>query len=98
MCHFGPFDKPVNNYDLLNPNSKLTQNILYLHSMETFIYHLINIASLNKDKTKITSLGPFAVVLQRILGHAETAKSRLGHPDSLNKTNYTPLYKGLKLK
>jgi hypothetical protein len=43
--------------------------------METFIYADMKKASLEKDETKIPTLGPYAAALSFILGNA--SKSRL---------------------
>ena len=44
--------------------------------METFIYGDLKKASLNKDITKVKTLGPYAAVLNRILNRSLT--TRLG--------------------
>ena len=38
--------------------------------METFIFNDMKKASLNKDETKIPTLGPYAAALSYIIGHA----------------------------
>ena len=50
-----------------DPESGLTKLILYLYSMQTFLYGEINRASRNKDKTKIKTLGPYSFVLSWIV-------------------------------
>ena len=45
----------------------MTQTLIYIHSMETFIYSDLKKASLNKDIDKVKTLGPYAFVLQHIL-------------------------------
>ena len=49
----GDFDKPLSPKILSDPNHPITAHILYLYSMETFIYGDLNRASREKDKTKI---------------------------------------------
>ena len=44
--------------------------ILYLHTMETFIYPNLKKASREKDISKIMTLGPYALVLSFILDSA----------------------------
>ena len=48
----------------------MTQIMVYIHSMETFIYKDLKKASLNKDITKVKTLGPYAYVLGEILNKA----------------------------
>ena len=53
--------------DLLDPDNPLPQMILYIYSMETFLYNEINKASRNKDKSKISTLGPYSFALCLII-------------------------------
>ena len=46
-------DKPLTAKILSNPDHKITKRILYLYSMESFIYFELNKASRNKDISKI---------------------------------------------
>ena len=52
---------------LFNPDHLVTQTLLYIHAMETFIYKDLKKASLEKDITKVKTLGPYAFVLSEIL-------------------------------
>ena len=45
----------------------MTQTLIYIHSMETFIYKDLKKASLQKDITKVKTLGPYAKVIGTIL-------------------------------
>ena len=54
-----------------NLDHKVTKFLLYLHTMETFIYRDLKNASLNRDDEKISSLGPYAMCLSYILGNAQ---------------------------
>ena len=49
----GNIDKPLSPKILSNPNHPVTRHILYLYSMESFIYSQLNRASREKDATKI---------------------------------------------
>ena len=49
----GDLDKPLTPSILSNPEHAITQHILYIYSMETFIYKELNLASRVKDKSKI---------------------------------------------
>ncbi len=45
----------------------VTQTLIYIHSMETFIYKDLKKACLQKDITKVKTLGPYAWVMSCIL-------------------------------
>ena len=51
MANLRDLDKPLNKEILSDPCNKVTKHILYLYSMETFIYANLNRASREKDKT-----------------------------------------------
>ena len=53
-----------------NPRHEVTKFLLYLHTMETFIYKELKNASRNQDDERIGSLGPYAMCLSYILGNA----------------------------
>ena len=48
---------------------KVTKFLLYLHTMETFIYKELKNASINQDDERIETLGPYAMCLSYILGN-----------------------------
>ena len=70
IANLGDLDKPLTPQILSDPNSKDTRHILYLYSMESFIYPELNRASREKDETKIKFYGPFAAALSYIIYHA----------------------------
>jgi hypothetical protein len=41
-----------------------------MHSLETFLYQELKKASLNKDQTRIPTLGPYAAALNYIVENA----------------------------
>ena len=47
------FNKPLTPKILSNPKHKITKHLLYLYSMESFIYSDMNEACRKKDKSKI---------------------------------------------
>ena len=53
IAKLGDLNKPLTPKILSNPNNTLTQHILYLYSMESFIYPELNRASREKDESKI---------------------------------------------
>ena len=63
-------NQPINPEKLHDPDHPVTQIMVYIHSMETFIYKDLKKASLNKDITKVKTLGPYAYVLGEILNKA----------------------------
>lgn len=70
LIDMADMDKPLTERILSNPNHKITRHILYLYSMESFIYAELNRASREKDVTKIKYYGAFAAALSYILYHA----------------------------
>lgn len=51
IADLGDLEKPLTPKILSNPNHKITKHLLYLYSMETFIYADLNRACRKKDKT-----------------------------------------------
>ena len=60
-------NQPLSYKILFDPDHPVTQTLIYIHSMETFIYKDLKKASLEKDITKVKTLGPYAVGLGTIL-------------------------------
>ena len=65
------FDTPIPVADFFDANSNICKTILYVYSMETFVYKTLNSSSRNKDASKIATLGPFAAAMSFILYRAE---------------------------
>ena len=63
-------DLPLTPSILSNPNHAITRHILFIYSMESFIYADMNRASRNKDKSKIKFYGAFAAALSYIIYNA----------------------------
>ena len=56
---------------LENTSHPVTKFILYLHTLESFLYKDLKTASRVKDESKIMSLGPYALVLSYILSKTD---------------------------
>lgn len=54
-----------------DPDHKDVKTCLFIYSMESFLYKRINQISREKDISSIETLGPFAVVLGRIIEQAQ---------------------------
>ena len=70
------FTKSLKNYNLRKPltikilkntNHPITKFLLHIHSLETFLYKDLKKASIDRNESKIMSLGPYALVLSLIL-------------------------------
>ena len=61
------FDKPLTPKILSDPNHRIVKHIMYLYSMECFIYEELNRVSREKDKSKIKFYGAFAAALSYII-------------------------------
>lgn len=84
-------NKPLTPKILSDPQNAVTKHLLYLYSMESFIYPELNRASREKDRSKIKYYGAFAAALSYIIYFAN--KNR--REDKLKGT--TKLYRGLQL-
>ena len=67
LASLGDLNKPLTPKVLGNPNHKITKHLLYIYSMESFIYEELNRASRDKDVTKIQYYGAFAATLSFII-------------------------------
>ncbi len=68
------YDKPLNFRVLKSYNHSVTKILLYIHSMECFLYRELKRASIEKDKTRIRSLGPYAAALSYIIENAHYSR------------------------
>ena len=66
--------------------------------METFVVYALNTATREKDPSKITTFGPLAIALWRILYYRGAENKRPRELDTVGWFyNYTSVYRGLKL-
>ena len=54
-----------------DPSSKDVKICMYIWSMECFIYRAINKASRETNSSYIRTLGPFAVLISRVIARAQ---------------------------
>lgn len=62
--------------------------------METFLYKELKISSLEKDETKIVTLGPYAAALSFILANANKTRSKASKENKVKYQNIT-VYRGM---
>ena len=86
-------DKPLSKKILSDPKHPITMLILYIYSMECFIYTDLNRACREKDQSKIQYYGAYAAALSYILYYANTNTNT----KSTARTK-TTLYRGLKMR
>ena len=84
-------DKKQDDLNIFYPYSKITCLILYIYSMETFVYHDLNRVCREKDTNQIQYFGAYAAALSYIIHAANNNRKE----DKL--TGKTLLYRGLKL-
>ena len=60
-------DKPLTTKVLSNPEHKAVKHIMYIYSMESFIYAELNRVCREKDRSKIKFYGAFAAALSYII-------------------------------
>ena len=92
LANVKDLDKPLTAKILSDPYNKITRHILYLYSMETFIYADLNRASREKDRSKIKFYGAYAAALSYIMYYANTKRTG-GKLEGSNR-----LYRGLKMR
>ena len=72
LADIGDLNKPLTREILSDCTHKITKHILYLYSMESFIYSDMNMASRDKDISKIKYYGAFAAALSCIIYFANS--------------------------
>ena len=60
-------NKELDKDILGNPDHPVTKTLIYIHSMETFIYAELKKACLQRDCSRVKTLGPYAWVLGEII-------------------------------
>ena len=91
LANLGDLDKPLTTKILSNPDHKITKHILFLYSMESFIYADLNKATRDKDEGKINFYGAYAAALSYII-YTANKNRKIG---KLQGTNI--LYRGLRV-
>lgn len=92
LANLGDLNKPLTPKILSDSSNKITKHIIYLYTMESFIYAEMNKASRDKDKSKIKYYGAFAAALSYIIDAANSNRKT-------NKlVNFTKLYRGIKMQ
>ena len=91
LVDLGDMDQPLTAEILSDPYHKITMHILYLYSMESFVYADLNRASRERDRSKIQYYGAFAAALSYILYHANQNRRDNSLQGQFN------LYRGLKM-
>ena len=84
----GELDKPLTPKILSDPNHKITKRLLYIYSLESFVYSYLNCACRDKDSSQIQYYGAYAAALSYIIyGANKNRKDKL--------SGHTVLYRGL---
>ena len=69
--------KPLTPSILANPSHSFVKTLMYIYSMECFLFHEMNQASRVKDYEKIQFYGPFAAALSFIIHCGNKKQTRL---------------------
>ena len=93
LANLDDLDVPLTRKILSNPEHNITKHLLYLYSMESFIYGELNRATRNKDKSKIKYYGAYSAALSYIIHSAN-----LNRKDDKKLQGEITLYRGLKMK
>ena len=83
------FDRPLTPKVLSDPDHKVVEHIMYIYSMESFIYSDLNRVCREKDKSKIKYYGAFAAALSFIINS--------GNKNVKKQTDSKILYRGVQL-
>lgn len=67
MANQADMRKPLTPEILSNPNNQIVKTLVYIYSMESFVFSAMNKASRQKDISKIELYGPLASVLGFII-------------------------------
>ena len=67
LAAIGNLDKTLTPQILSDPQNEITKHLLYIYSMESFIYRELNQASREKDESKIQYYGAYAAALSYII-------------------------------
>ena len=70
LAQLGDLDEPLTPIILSDPSHKITMHLMYLYSMESFIYADMNRVTRDKDETKIRHYGAFAATLSYVVYYA----------------------------
>lgn len=81
--------KPLTPQILSDPDNEFVKTLVYIYSMESFLYVEMNKASRNKDDSKIKYYGPFAAALGFIVHN--------GNSQGGNKVTSKVLYRGFQV-
>ena len=65
------FNKKLTRHELENPSSEIVYALLFIYSMETFVYSVVNKGTRDHDRSKIHTLGPYARALRWIVDCTE---------------------------
>lgn len=81
--------KPLTPQILSDPDHDFVKTLIYVYSMDSFIYQEMNKASRTKDESKIMYYGAFASALGFIIHQGNLKKSSC--------SEYLKVYRGLQL-
>lgn len=78
IAKLGDMNQPLTPEILQNPDHNITKHLIYIYTMESFLYPELNKACRNKDKVMIKYFGPFASAFGFIIHSAnQNCKDRL---------------------
>ena len=69
-------NKPLTRKQLSNPDNKFVKLILYIYSMESFVFSEVNKAMRERDMDKMEMFGPFVNTLCFIISVAQVKKKK----------------------
>ena len=89
------FNQPITYETLKDPASEIVCALLWIYSMESFVYKQLNAATRDHDPSYVDTLGPMCQALGTIV--EVTEHSRQSDPSSVSKVGKFNLYRGISL-
>jgi len=79
---------------MLEDTSPLVKTVFFIQSMDCWLHLILMNAERERDRSKILTLGPFAIVMERTLQLCENHRDEVG---KFSMTEPTTFYRGAKL-
>ena len=89
------WNESLTDKTLWNPTSDVVCALLWIYSMETFVYSSLNAATRDHDPAYVNTLGPLAQALGYIVFRAESKRPK--DSSSLPGNKFSDLYRGISL-
>ena len=90
-------DTPLNDSYLYNPDHPVSQTMLYLYTIDSWLFSVLNSGSKEGDQAKMETLGPYAYAFGGIIECAAKRRTDIPAMKKLLEETGTKLYRGTGL-